>query len=273
MEKPIPDGWMPAVKMRRIIAHWTCGGHKANSTDTAHYHLLIEGDGKLVRGTNSIADNVDTSDGKYAMHTLSCNAGSIGVSMCCMVGTQEKPFLPGSAPMTKTQWDVMCRVIAELARHYGIPVTKTTVLGHGEVQANLGIRQRGKWDPMVLPWNPALSYSEVGNLLRETVMELLEPTPVLRVEIDGHVFGDGDVFMDEDGSYLRLRAGAEHFDWQIVNAARGKATVTFRNEDFTLPLTVVRGQGFVRTTDLATALGETILWDGVKRIVTIGGGK
>ena len=37
-----------------------------------------------------------------------------------------------------------------------------TVLGHGEVQRNLGIKQRSKWDPMVLPWAPTRKPAAVG---------------------------------------------------------------------------------------------------------------
>ena len=75
----VPDAWMPAAPMRRIIVHWTAGGHKANDVDRAAYHILVEESGKLVRGTHSIADNVSTADGHYAAHTLGLNTGSIGV--------------------------------------------------------------------------------------------------------------------------------------------------------------------------------------------------
>jgi len=36
---------------------------------------LIEDDGNLVRGAHSIADNVSTTDGRYAAHTRGCNTG------------------------------------------------------------------------------------------------------------------------------------------------------------------------------------------------------
>ena len=47
----IPDAWLPAVPMKRVHGHWTAGGHEANETDRKAYHLLVEGDGKLVRGS------------------------------------------------------------------------------------------------------------------------------------------------------------------------------------------------------------------------------
>lgn len=167
---PIPSEWMPKVSMQRIICHWTAGGHKASEFDRGHYHILIEGDGKLVRGTLSIADNVNTSDGKYAAHTLGCNTGSVGVSLCCMAGAVESPFNPGAAPMTKAQWDSLSSVVADLCRQYRIQVTPKTVLSHAEVQANLGIAQRQKWDIARLAFDPSIKGAKAcGDLLRATV--------------------------------------------------------------------------------------------------------
>jgi peptidoglycan hydrolase-like protein with peptidoglycan-binding domain len=159
--------------MKRVICHWSEGNYKANSTDVEHYHILIEGDGTVRGGDHTILDNVSTSDGNYAAHTLGTNTGSIGVACCCMVGCQESPFKPGSQPMKKSQWDLMVKGVAELCQFYGIPVTPTTVLGHGEVQGNLGIKQKGKWDPMVWPWDTSKTRKQVGAGLREQVSAVL----------------------------------------------------------------------------------------------------
>src|SRR5687767_5203754 len=96
--------WMPNCSMKRIICHWTAGGNKANAIDREHYHFLIEGDGTLVRGVHSIADNVSTKDKDYAAHTLGCNTGSIGVSMCGMRLSQQSPFVEGPSPINEDQW-------------------------------------------------------------------------------------------------------------------------------------------------------------------------
>lgn len=150
----VPADWMPAAQIKRVIVHWTAGLHRASQLDRSHYHLLIESDGKLVRGKPSIDlnDARGTKTG-YAAHTLNCNTGSIGVSLCCMAGAEENPFNPGSAPMTREQWDALPKVLAELCRRYSIPVTPKTVLSHAEVQATLGIKQRGKWDISRLAFN------------------------------------------------------------------------------------------------------------------------
>lgn len=138
--------WMPAAKMERIICHWTAGAHKASEFDRGHYHILIEDDGKLIRGIPSIKLNEAPAKAGYAAHTLNCNTGSIGVSLCCMGGSHESPFDPGKYPMTAKQFETLSTVVAELCRRYGIKITDKTVLSHAEVQGNLGIQQRGKWD-------------------------------------------------------------------------------------------------------------------------------
>lgn len=152
----IPADWMPAAKMQRVIVHWTAGTHTASETDRGHYHVLIEGTGKPIQGKPSIKLNEAPVKVGYAAHTLNCNSGSIGVSMCCMGGAVESPFSAGKYPMTRGQWDAMTSAVADLCRRYGIPVTDETVLSHAEVQNNLGIQQRGKWDFTRLAFDPSV---------------------------------------------------------------------------------------------------------------------
>jgi hypothetical protein len=169
----VPPSWMMPAQMRRIICHWTAGGYVPSENDLAHYHILIDGDGALHRGTHSIADNESAADGEYAAHTKGTNTGSIGVSMCCMAGARERPFDAGAIPMLPMQWDAMVAVVAQLCRAYDIPVTPPTVLGHGEVQRILLRPQDGKWDPMKLPFAPDLTPAQVGAKLRQDVAALL----------------------------------------------------------------------------------------------------
>lgn len=152
----VPADWMPWAQMSRIIVHWTAGANKASALDRKHYHILIEGDGKLVRGVPTIDLNQAPAKKGYAAHTLNCNSGSIGVSLCGMAGAIENPFSAGSHPITMQQWAVLPQVLATLCRRYSIPVTPATVLSHAEVQSTLGIAQRGKWDIARLPFDPAL---------------------------------------------------------------------------------------------------------------------
>ncbi len=166
----LPAGWMPDAKMQRVIVHWTAGTHSASEADRGHYHVLIEGSGKPVRGKPSIKLNEAPAKAGYAAHTLNCNSGSIGVSMCCMGGAIESPFSAGKYPMTREQWEAMTSAVADLCRRYSIPVTDKTVLSHAEVQNNLGIQQRGKWDFTRLAFAPSVVGAKAcGDMMRAEV--------------------------------------------------------------------------------------------------------
>ncbi len=162
--------WMPEAKIQRIHLHWTAGKHQATPYECRHYHILIEGDGTVVRGTYSIANNVQGVRKGRASHTLNANSGAIGVSLCCMMGAKEFPFDPGIAPMTKVQWQVGMKVLAQLAQFYDVPVTPLTILTHAEVGPNLHIMQKEKWDITRLAFDDTVrGYGAVGNLMRREV--------------------------------------------------------------------------------------------------------
>lgn len=166
----VPASWLPNASMDRIILHWTAGANKAGDLDKRHYHILIEGDGSLVRGMPTIDLNQKPVTPGYAAHTLNCNSNSIGLSLCGMAGAVERPFNAGKSPITRAQWDAAIKAVAELCRRYSIPVTPSTVLSHAEVQGTLGIQQRGKWDISILPFDLTLNTAnKVGNAFRAAV--------------------------------------------------------------------------------------------------------
>lgn len=171
----VPADWMPAAGIDRIIVHWTAGASAATAFDREHYHLLIEGDGKLVRGIPTIDRNARTGTKPgYAAHTLNCNSGSIGVSLCGMAGAVEAPFSAGKHPLTLAQWKALPGVIATLAKRYGITINRKTVLTHAEVQGTLGITQRGKWDIARLPFDLAKhNAAAVGDDMRARAIAAL----------------------------------------------------------------------------------------------------
>lgn len=185
MRQIMPASWMPDATMRRIHVHWTAGRHRANATDRRAYHVLIEGDGKLIRGDPAISANdpARRRPGEArANHTARANSHAIGVSMCGMFRARERPFDPGPDPLTVPQWHKMLQVVATLARRYAIPVTPETVLTHAEVQGTLNIPQRNKWDITVLPFDPGtLGAQAVGDRLRREVAaaldQLVPPAP------------------------------------------------------------------------------------------------
>lgn len=166
----IDPSWMPDVTMKRIIVHWTAGAWTASAMDRRAYHVLIEATSRLIRGVASIALNAGRIQPGYAAHTLNCNTDSIGVSMCAMAGAVESPFNAGPFPITQSQFDTMIEVVAELCVRYRIAVSPRTVLYHAEVQSNLGITQRGKWDVARLPFLPDLKTAKaVGDHTRRLV--------------------------------------------------------------------------------------------------------
>jgi hypothetical protein len=167
----IPADWLPPAKMHRVIAHWTAGKHTADSLARAHYHIVVEGDGKLVRGTYSINANAVPMNRGYAAHTRNCNSGSIGISMCSMLDAKEIPFDAGPYPFTKVQWAAMVQAIAELCQRYKIPVTRETVLSHAEVERTLNIKQRQKWDIARIPYDlETRGARTIGDIMRAEVI-------------------------------------------------------------------------------------------------------
>jgi hypothetical protein len=164
----------PKTGLRRIVMHWTAGGPTASTEDRSHYHFIVQQDGAVVKGDRTPEDNINTADGRYAAHTLNCNTGAIGVSLCGMVAAQERPFAKGPYPIKQTQVAVMCSLVAKLCRDYGIPVTRETVLSHAEVQPTLGIVQRNKWD---IAWLPDMIMASdpvtVGDKLRADISAAL----------------------------------------------------------------------------------------------------
>ena len=157
--------------MKRIIMHWTAGGHKANKTDKRRYHFIVEGDGTVAQGNHPPEANRHIPPGAtmddYAAHTGKLNTGSIGVAVAAMRGAQERPFDPGPSPITERQLDAFCALVARLALQYGIPLRQDTILTHAEVQPVLGVAQRGKWD---ITWLPGMKAPgdprQVGHELR-----------------------------------------------------------------------------------------------------------
>jgi hypothetical protein len=265
--------WMPNCAMKRVICHWTAGSYKASSLDREHYHILIESDGKLIRGNRSIADNVSTADGVYAAHTLGCNTGSIGVAVCCMSGSSARPFSGGACPMTPVQWETMCEIVADLCRFYRIPVTPQTVLGHGEVEVMLGIQQRGKWDPMVLPWNTGLSRTEVGTFLRASVRNHLEGPAaaeelmLVTVNLGGKSIGKAPL---TDGAvHATPKAVAEALGWTATRKGEQVRFAGAGSPTEMVPLKSIDGKAWIDVEQFARMMGRKVAWDTKSRVLAI----
>lgn len=156
--------------MKRIIFHWTGGPNKVTALDKEHYHFIIDGDGVVHEGDKPVSANAaPVKAGKYAAHTLNCNTDSIGVSIAGMLNAVENKT-NGSQPINEKQFEAMCAVGAKLCFAHKIPNTDKTLLTHAEVQPNLGIKQRGKWDITVLPFKPELRGARAcGDYMRNRI--------------------------------------------------------------------------------------------------------
>jgi N-acetyl-anhydromuramyl-L-alanine amidase AmpD len=158
------------MALKRIVLHWTAGSYNVSAADRTHYHYIIDGDGRVVKGHHTVEANESTRDGVYAAHTQGCNTGAIGVAMAAMKDAQEQPFKPGRFPLLKHQWEEAVEWCAFLAEQHGIAVSRETILSHAEVEPTLGIKQRGKWDIAVLPWDPSLKGAlAIGDRFRAEV--------------------------------------------------------------------------------------------------------
>jgi len=135
---------------KRIIIHWSAGTYEVGKLERLHYHLIIAGNGDIVVGV-PLGRNERPLQPGYALHTLHCNTESIGVAIACCAGAREKPLDFGKYPPTKEQLSSLVHAIYRLCKRYNIPIDEQHVLTHGEVQKNLGIKQRGKWDLNYLP--------------------------------------------------------------------------------------------------------------------------
>lgn len=158
--------------MKRVIWHWTGGTNRVSDLDRKHYHEIIDGEGKVHAGFFEPEDNLNPKTGQYAAHTLNTNTGSIGIAVAGMFDAQERPFSWGKYPIKQVQIDKLVERTRFYNKKYGIPVSRTTNLSHAEVEPNLGIKQRGKWDIAVLPGMSSVKNPvEIGDKLRKKVMD------------------------------------------------------------------------------------------------------
>jgi hypothetical protein len=109
----------------RIIFHWTASTYTPNDCDKEHYHFIIDGDGKVIKGKYKPEDNINCRDGVYAQHTGGMNTGSIGIAISAMRDTNY--------PIKRIQLESACKLGAELCERYGIRITNKTILTHAKV--------------------------------------------------------------------------------------------------------------------------------------------
>lgn len=157
--------------VRGVVWHWTAGANGLISLEKKAYNFLHDTEGNTYDGDSTVAEQVmyDWRKGIGASHTKSMNTGWIGQSVDAMAGAkQTNPITWGSHPITWKGIDAMLEWTADLSKEYQFPISRWTTLSHAEVQPTLGVKQRWKWDYVVLPGDTvSRNPIEVGDILRE----------------------------------------------------------------------------------------------------------
>ena len=157
--------------MKKFVGHWTGGGYQASEYERAHYHGLVEGDGRRVEGDKAPEANKSPLDANYVRHAGGFNSDAIGRAICCMGGddVRESPLNTGKYPPTKAQWDELCKWAAEDCQTYGIKIDQDHVVLHAEIKSRWG-RGVYKWDITVVPGHAGrLSAKTAGDIFRDQV--------------------------------------------------------------------------------------------------------
>ncbi|MBU2328302.1 MAG: SH3 domain-containing protein [Alphaproteobacteria bacterium] len=129
----------------------------------------------------------------------------------------------------------MLQRTAHWCRVYRIPVSRTTTLSHAEVQRNLGIRQRNKWDFTVLPGMTAVADPVmIGDRLRARLTEMLagQTAPAKTCEIEPAIPASERVRITTFGSYLNLRRWPSFADNVIATIPGGAVVPVQRRGTF-----------------------------------------
>lgn len=164
----------------RIHWHWTAGASTPNSVDLRHYNDVFDVEGNQYDGRSPASQQAFYQAGRVGVsHTRNANTGAVGMSLCAMGDARtdwgSMTVDQGKWPLTWAQIDAMLKRTAEYCEDFDIKVSPWTVLSHAEVQANIGIAQRGKWDIRVLPDKPTKlrSASECGEILRDRLKDFM----------------------------------------------------------------------------------------------------
>lgn len=107
-----------------IYCHWSAGHYGHVYPD---YHLSIDYNGRIYAPYN----NTDLN--QYRQHTWLRNTRAIGIALCGCYGAvanQGYNMDMGYEPITDTQIEALCAVVATICKHAGIPVDN--VLTHCE---------------------------------------------------------------------------------------------------------------------------------------------
>lgn len=180
---------LPAAP-RRIILHWTGGGHRANQVDRKAYHYVVEHDGTVVQGVHPVADNMQRVWGdRYARHTGGFNSFSVGISFAGMKDAVNARH-PGPAPLKEGQVLAGLRFAAECCAAWRLdPLNPAHVFHHREAWELHGVKgteNHTKPDITFLPFLPELTRTQTGPWLRARIAGFLrDDAPAVPIPVPG----------------------------------------------------------------------------------------
>lgn len=164
----------------RVHWHWAASTYAVNWNVVKHYNAVFDKDGNKHDGGAPPEQQAFYSPPKGfgVSHTYRANTHAVGLSVAAMAGAKVTSWGSGVVdqgkyPLTWEGIDGMLEETAELCREFDIRPSPWTTITHCEVQTNIGIQQRHKWDIRVLPDNPnkLLGEKEAGDILRARMME------------------------------------------------------------------------------------------------------
>lgn len=163
----------------RIHWHWAASTYTVNWNVVKHYNGVFDKDGNKHDGGTPPQQQAVYLPGKYGVsHTFNANTGAVGLSVAAMAEAKVTNWGTGVVdqgkyPLTWEGIDGMLKETVKLCREFDIKPSPWTTITHAEVQTNIGIKQKNKWDIRVLPDNPTklLGEKEAGDMLRARMME------------------------------------------------------------------------------------------------------
>lgn len=160
------------MTLERICLHWTAGNLKPNRKEWESYHFLVDDDLKVWRGKfppEANGKQLKNTD-KYAPHCGGGNSFTIGVAICGHPSAPNRIFTPAQLERT-------CKLIAEIAERYEIPIEENNIYTHYEFGLkHPNTASKGKPDINRLPFpvvvngkERVLKANEIGDYLRNKV--------------------------------------------------------------------------------------------------------
>jgi hypothetical protein len=143
----------------RIYLHWSASYYNADFYGYDHYHVIVDGDGKIFITTNDLTE--------LKAHTWRRNSRAVGIAMACCVDATSVDL--GDYPPTEIQIENFCMAIAALCIGLELPVNVEHVVTHAEIadEDGYGIDSREsdmRWDLLFLKNGD--EYFSGGKILR-----------------------------------------------------------------------------------------------------------